>query len=75
MNEAQLDRIDGARLARRFKAEDRALARLEKREAKAIEMIGELGSGRYYIFPVGGKYRESSSRVELIDFLLRNNYV
>ena len=75
MNEAQADRLLDARLSRRLKAEERYLERISRREEKAIEMIGELSSGKFYIFPVGGKFRESSSRVELIDFLVRNRYV
>lgn len=62
-----------ARQARRMKAEDRFLARLEKREAAAEAMIGELSSGKHYVYPVGGKYREGTHG-ELISFLLRNNY-
>lgn len=63
-----------AKQARRMKAEDRFLARIEKREAAAEAMIGELNSGKLYVYPVGGKYREGT-RPELIDFLMRNNYV
>lgn len=62
-----------ARMNRRLAAEDRYLARMEKREAAADAMIGELNSGKLYIFPVGGKYREGT-RAELIAFLIRNNY-
>ena len=58
---------------RRFAAQDRFLARMEKREAEAERMVGELSSGKCYVFPVGGKYREGT-RSELIDFLIRNNY-
>lgn len=62
-----------ARQARRMAAEDRYLARIEKREAEAEKMIGELSSGKCYVFPVGGKYREGT-RLELVSFLIRNNY-
>lgn len=62
-----------ARQARRMAAEDRFLARIEKREAEAEKMIGELSSGKFYVFPIGGKYREGT-RSELIGFLIRNNY-
>lgn len=75
MNAAQLDRIDNARQARRMAAEDRYLARLEKQEAAADMMIGELASGKYYVWPAGGKYRESASKYELVTFLIRNRYV
>ena len=65
-----------AREARRIHANNRAEARLEKREAKAEKMIGELcreGRTVHYVFPVGGKYREGSY-YELVCFLIRNNY-
>jgi len=60
---------------RRFAAQARAEARLIKREAAAEAMIGELNSGKFYIYPVGGKYRESTDKYELINFLVRNRYV
>ena len=59
--------------ARRMAAQDRFLCRIEKREAAAEQMIGQLSSGKYYVFPVGGKYREGT-RLELVAFLIRNNY-
>lgn len=59
--------------ARRMAAQDRYLARIEKREADAEAMIGELSSGKCYVFPVGGKYREGD-RADLVSFLIRNNY-
>jgi len=58
---------------RRMAAQDRALSRLEKREAAAEKMIGELNSGKCYIWPVGGQFREGD-RYDLIRFLIRNNY-
>jgi len=58
---------------RRMAAESRYIDRIEKREAAADQMIGELNSGKLYVYPVGGKYREGTRR-ELIDFLIRNNY-
>lgn len=62
-----------ARQSRRMAAEDRFLARIEKREAAAEQMIGELSSGKCYVWPVGGKYREGT-RSELVSFLIRNRY-
>lgn len=67
--EAQQD----AKQARRMHSQDRYLTRLEKREAQADKMIGELASGKCYVFPVGGKYREGT-RGELVAFLIRNRY-
>ena len=62
-----------AKQARRMHAQDRYLTRLEKREAQADTMVGELNGGRCYVYPVGGKYREGT-RPELVAFLIRNNY-
>lgn len=61
---------------RRLAAEDRYLAKIERREAAAETMIGELvrdGQTVYYVWPQGGKYREGE-RADLIAFLIRNNY-
>jgi hypothetical protein len=69
-----LDAHLDAREARRLKAEDRYLARLEKREEEAARQIGELNSGKYYVYPVGGKYKESENFYELVAYLIRNNY-
>lgn len=71
-----------ARQSRRMAAEDRYLTRMEKREAQAEQLIGELcreGKTVYYINrrtdngALMGKTREGT-RSELIAFLLRNNY-
>ena len=62
---------------RRMAAEGRYLARLEERERAAEAMIGELcreGREVFYVFPVGGTYREGT-RGDLIRFLIRNSYV
>lgn len=72
-SELKEERRAQARLNRRFASEDRYLARLSKREEMADRMIGELVSGKLYVYPVGGKYREGT-RAELIAFLLRNGY-
>jgi hypothetical protein len=63
-----------ARDARRHAAQARAEVRREKREAIAEKMIGELSSGRFYVWPVGGKYREAAAQYELVQYLLRNKY-
>ncbi len=63
-----------ARDARRHAAQARAEARREKREAAAEKMIGELASGLFYVWPVGGKYREAASKYDLVQHLLRNKY-
>ena len=65
------------RVSRRLKAEERALTRLEKREARAEKMIGIIvrdGEEVSYIWPQGGKYQEGRY-FELVAFLVRNNYV
>lgn len=49
---------------------------LSEREDKAEEMLGQLqrdGKTVFYVWPHGGKYREGT-RLELIAFLVRNNY-
>jgi len=69
------DREAATRHARRVRSDDRAWSRFCARSDRAEVMIGELvreGRAVYYIF-LGRKYREGS-RVELIDFILRNNY-
>ncbi|MGN6701472.1 MAG: hypothetical protein ACTHKB_00735 [Burkholderiaceae bacterium] len=74
-----MDRLEKqleARQSRRMASEDRYLARLDKREAEAETMIGELcreGKTVFYVYPVGGRYREGT-RAELVAFLLRNHY-
>lgn len=68
-----IDQLIDARQSRRMAAQDRYLTRLEKREAAASKMIGELSSGKCYVWPQGGKYREGN-RADLIDFLIRNKY-
>lgn len=70
----QIERHLDARQSCRMATEDKFLNRIEKREAAADAMIGELNSGKLYIYPVGGRYREGT-RSDLIAFLLRNNYV
>lgn len=72
------DELLDARYARREKATDRYLTRLEKKEARARRHIGELcrdGQTVYYISLPTVKYREATSEQVLIDFLVRNHYV
>jgi hypothetical protein len=71
-----IDQSLDSRLNRRLAAQGRAIARLERRETAADQMIGELcrdGRPVFYVFPVGGKYREGS-RAELISYLIRNRH-
>lgn len=68
-----IDQQLNATQSRRMAAQDRYLTSLDRREAVAASMIGELASGKCYVWPVGGKYREGS-RADLISFLVRNNY-
>lgn len=64
---------------RRMANMDRNLDALDIRVARkedAEKMIGELcreGKPVYYVMPVGGRYREGT-KVDLADFLVRNNY-
>ncbi len=68
-----IDQQLNARQSRRMASNDRYLARLERREEAANQMIGTLNSGKCYVWPQGGKYREGT-RSELVQFLIRNNY-
>lgn len=72
-----LDQQLNASHNRRLAAEHRYLCRLEKLEAKAKPMVGELcreGRTIYYAFPVGGRYFESISHTAVVDYLIRNKY-
>ena len=69
--------LDGREI-RRFKLEERAVERLDRQEAKADPLIGELcreGRTVYYVVQSNGKIRESAVRYELVDFLVRNRYI
>lgn len=58
--------------ARRERANDRYLERIKA----SMSQIGELcrnGKTVYYVFPVGGRYREGD-RAELMHYLIRNRY-
>lgn len=68
-----IDRRLDALQRRRMAAESRYLERLERRQQAADRMVGELSSGKCYIWPVGGKYREGE-RQDLVEFLIRNRY-
>jgi hypothetical protein len=58
----------------RLKREDKWLEKREKQELAVDPMVGELASGKFYCFPVGGKYFESISRYKVVDYLIRNGY-
>jgi hypothetical protein len=58
---------------RRESNDYRAFLKMARREEEAELMIGELSNGKLYTFPVGGKYREGT-RMDLIAYLIRNNY-
>lgn len=70
------DRFE-ARDRARWKAADKAYDKLCRRMDEAEKMIGELcreGRRVFYIFPVGGNYREGAPS-DLCAFLLRNHYI
>ena len=69
--EARCARIDRLRVSSQNRQHDR----LERLEAKAEPMVGELASGRFYCYPPGGRYFESGSRQAVLDYLIRNKYV
>jgi hypothetical protein len=73
MNAQQIDKMLDARENRRIAAENKYFDRIDAREEQAEQMIGELVSGKFYVYPVGGKYREGT-RSDLIAFLIRNDY-
>jgi hypothetical protein len=73
MSRMTIDQASDARDAARQRRESKACDRIAAREDKADQMIGELSSGKCYVWPVGGKYREGT-RTELVQFLIRNNY-
>jgi hypothetical protein len=69
---------------RRLRADDRRLSKLERLESKCAPLIGELcreGGTVYYVNLTDrggrftGKTKESTSHSELVDYLIRNNYV
>lgn len=75
-NEMSNDTVRANRIHNlRMATQDKHLARLERLEKKAAPMIGELASGKFYVFPVGGRYFESTSHTECVDYLIRNKYV
>lgn len=66
------------RQIRRMKQEERYLAKIEKQMKDAEEMIGELcreGKAVYYVYPVGGRYKESDNFISLFEYLVRNKYI
>lgn len=71
-----LDQFIESRANRRMTRDATLAAKMERREIAAEQMIGELcreGKTVWYVWPQGGKYREGS-RLDLIAFLIRNNY-
>lgn len=65
-----------AKSARRNRHDDKMNAKLVLREDAAESMVGTLirdGKTISYVMP-GGRYREGG-RLDLIAFLIRNNYV
>lgn len=71
----QLEGNQNRRMANQARAL-RSWDELNEREDKAEEMLGQLqraGKTVFYVWPQGGKYREGT-RLELVAFLVRNNY-
>lgn len=72
-----IDAMLNNRELRRAKAEDRWVEKMDRLYPLAESMIGELcreGKTVYYIYPVGGRYREGNY-FDLVNFLIRNRYV
>lgn len=75
-----IDRQTDANHNRRMANQSRAIDLNERRELEIERrcMIGELcreGKTVFYFFPAGGKYKESTSQTEIIDYIIRNKYV
>jgi hypothetical protein len=68
----RIDARDAARQRRESKAHDRLVAREEKADAMVGELVRD-GRTVHYFYPAGGKYREGN-RLDLVQFLVRNNY-
>jgi len=61
---------------RRMASQSRFLDKIDSREENAEKMLGQLvreGKIIYYAWPQGGRYCEGG-RLELVAFLIRNNY-
>jgi hypothetical protein len=69
-----IDQQLDARNNRRHAAQARAEARREQREKAANAMIGELASGLFYVYPIGGQYCESADRYDLIAYLISKKF-
>jgi len=73
-----IDNLLDGRDKARGRAEERMVTRLDRLEAKAEKLIGELcreGKPVFYVTTRTGKTREATARYELVDFLIRNQYV
>lgn len=65
---------------RRTANQNRAYDRWDRLSAKidSLCLIGQLcreGKTVYYFFPAGGKYKESNSEVEIMDYIIKQGYV
>ena len=68
------DQMLDAKANKREAAQAKYHDQMVYREELAENQIGDLNSGKFYVYPVGGKYKESNSKTELISYLIRNNY-
>lgn len=84
MAKASFERLLEARDARRGKAEDRFLTRLERLTVQAESLVGELnreGNTVWYVSltdqkgNLTGKIKESHCFSDLVAYLIRNHYV
>lgn len=73
MKKLDIETLIDRRSDSRIRRDEKAAIKMENRENRASEMVGELSSGKCYVYPVGGKYREGT-RANLIAFLIRNKY-
>lgn len=73
-----MDQIIDSRQNARFAREERACDKYSRQSDKCDRLIGELireGKTIYYIVTVRGQIKEDCRRMNLINFLIRNQYV
>ena len=67
------DQMLDAKANRREAAQAKYHDQMMRREEKAENMIGELANGEFYVYPIGGKYKQGK-KIDLVSYLVRNNY-
>jgi hypothetical protein len=78
-----MEKMIAGKMSRRIAAEDRHMVRIEKKEAAAETLIGEInrnGKTVSYINQIdrSGRFTGKTiegSKIELVEYCIRNNYV